>query len=238
MTFFNKAKELAKSATEKSVELTKKGKEVLDEYNQGAELRRLESNKTYCSNIKLDYLGGGKIRKDGVVKVTVKSKYLKYGKHRLPISTITAIGFNTQQEIESRFTATRIFLLGVFSLAFKKRKKRNEKFITVEYNDGLEGVIIFGGKETSLVYNALREAYKQHLDLLSYLEAHNLNYVEEDIELVDETEEDFEAEDNEVDVNEQASDPYEEVKKAKELLDMGIISQEEFDTKKKELLGL
>jgi len=33
-------------------------------------------------------------------------------------------------------------------------------------------------------------------------------------------------------------DPYEELKKTKELLDMGIITQEEFDTKKKELLGL
>ena len=32
--------------------------------------------------------------------------------------------------------------------------------------------------------------------------------------------------------------PAEEVKKIKELLDMGIITQEEFDTKKKELLGL
>lgn len=33
-------------------------------------------------------------------------------------------------------------------------------------------------------------------------------------------------------------DPYEEVKKAKELLDMGIISQEEFDKKKTDILGL
>lgn len=33
-------------------------------------------------------------------------------------------------------------------------------------------------------------------------------------------------------------DPYEEVKKAKELLDMGILTQEEFDKKKKDLLGL
>ena len=33
-------------------------------------------------------------------------------------------------------------------------------------------------------------------------------------------------------------DPYEEIRKVKELLDMGIITQEEFDTKKKELLGL
>lgn len=35
-----------------------------------------------------------------------------------------------------------------------------------------------------------------------------------------------------------SSDPIEEVKKLKELLDMGIISQQEFDTKKNELLGL
>lgn len=34
------------------------------------------------------------------------------------------------------------------------------------------------------------------------------------------------------------SDPYAEIKKFKELLDMGILSQEEFDQKKKELLGL
>lgn len=33
-------------------------------------------------------------------------------------------------------------------------------------------------------------------------------------------------------------DPYDELKKVKELLDMGIITQEEFDLKKKELLGL
>lgn len=33
-------------------------------------------------------------------------------------------------------------------------------------------------------------------------------------------------------------DPFEEMKKMKEMLDMGIISQEEFDEKKKELLGV
>ncbi len=33
-------------------------------------------------------------------------------------------------------------------------------------------------------------------------------------------------------------DPYEEMKKVKELLDMGIITEEEFETKKKQLLDL
>jgi hypothetical protein len=35
-----------------------------------------------------------------------------------------------------------------------------------------------------------------------------------------------------------ALDPYEEMKKLKELLDLDIVTQEEFDRKKKELLGL
>ena len=35
-----------------------------------------------------------------------------------------------------------------------------------------------------------------------------------------------------------AMDPYEELKKLKELLDMDIVTQEEFDAKKKQLLGL
>ena len=34
------------------------------------------------------------------------------------------------------------------------------------------------------------------------------------------------------------SNPIEEIKKYKELLDMGILTQEEFDTKKRQLLGL
>ena len=38
--------------------------------------------------------------------------------------------------------------------------------------------------------------------------------------------------------NSTASSPVEEIKKYKELLDMGIITQEEFDAKKKQLLGL
>ena len=35
-----------------------------------------------------------------------------------------------------------------------------------------------------------------------------------------------------------ASDPYEELKKLKELLDLGIVTEEEFNTKKKQLLDL
>lgn len=38
--------------------------------------------------------------------------------------------------------------------------------------------------------------------------------------------------------NVQASDPYDELMKLKQLLDMGVITQEEFEIKKTQLLGL
>ena len=49
----------------------------------------------------------------------------------------------------------------------------------------------------------------------------------------------FKSKENEDNVNKINSiDPYEEIKKAKELLDMGIITQEEFEQKKNKLLNL
>ena len=59
------------------------------------------------------------------------------------------------------------------------------------------------------------------------------------IDLVTLTKEQFEAEKNAKNAPTiQALSPAEELKKFKELLDAGIISQEEFDAKKKQLLGL
>ena len=43
---------------------------------------------------------------------------------------------------------------------------------------------------------------------------------------------------NQTSVNTNKVDPYEEIKKLKILLDEGIITEEEFNKKKKELLGL
>ena len=43
---------------------------------------------------------------------------------------------------------------------------------------------------------------------------------------------------NEDEEDNNVSNPYKEVKQLKELLDMGIITQEEFDQKKKDLLDL
>ena len=56
--------------------------------------------------------------------------------------------------------------------------------------------------------------------------------------LVDATEEDIERNKNPQSAVVQQASAADEIKKFKELLDMGVISQEEFDAKKKQLLGL
>lgn len=56
----------------------------------------------------------------------------------------------------------------------------------------------------------------------------------EDVLLEKDDEEDYDDEDDALDV----LDPYEELKKLKELLDLDIITQDDFDTKKAELLGI
>lgn len=73
-----------------------------------------------------------------------------------------------------------------------------------------ENTITFAKKE-----NNVAEELKNHLESLIYSENTD--------EIIKDT---------------TSLDPYEEVKKAKELLDMGIISEEEFEIKKKELLKL
>ena len=74
--------------------------------------------------------------------------------------------------------------------------------------------VLFAGKKAQDTYSKLYERYS--------------NY---------KTRENNQMKDEENTIKNQ-NDPYDELKKIKELLDMGIITQEEFDTKKKELLNL
>lgn len=58
------------------------------------------------------------------------------------------------------------------------------------------------------------------------------------IELQDFAQSSIGSQDASIEPHGETNDPYEELKKMKELLDMGVLSQDEFDLKKKELLGL
>ena len=94
-------------------------------------------------------------------------------------------------------------------------KLQYDKIIGVTKHDGLKSVAIQYGASRPLYFTAMLN-YMEVYEFLTN-KANNSKSVEE---------------------QSSASDVTEQVKKYKDLLDQGIITQEEFDAKKKQLLGL
>lgn len=202
----NKAKETVKSSIEESIAESE---------------RRKELGLLKDVSFSLEYHGGHPaIVKDGkcVVYITNENFKISCGTQSsiTGFETITGIHYENAEQVEKRITATRLLALGPFALAFKKKKKTKEKFLTIDYSEnGIENTVLFGGKHAQEAHSALYERYSNYLKRRE----------------ISQTESAMSSEKQEI-------DSYEEIKKAKELLDMGIITQEEFDAKKKQLLGL
>jgi hypothetical protein len=69
--------------------------------------------------------GGYTLYEHGISQIGRRGEFIAFGDHHIDIRCETA------GEIHSRFTATRIVLLGVFALAFKKHKDGRAAFVTV-----------------------------------------------------------------------------------------------------------
>lgn len=83
-----------------------------------------------------------------------------------------------------------------------------------------------------LTFDTIKEEFNVGLDKFSAENIHKevSNYLMDKTENINKIEN--------AHIENTTSDPYEEVKKLKDLLDMGIITEEEFDNKKNSLLGL
>jgi hypothetical protein len=57
-------------------------------------------------------------------------------KFEIPIDTIKNIGIEDATSIESKVTVGRLFFVGIFAFAWKKKKKNELAFVTIEWNDG------------------------------------------------------------------------------------------------------
>lgn len=169
----------------------------------------------------LEYEGGHPgITKDGEVtlnimnnKITV-NKGLFGGSFSLTVDQITSARLETQHEIQSRYTATRIALLGVFALAFKKKKDIKHKYLTIEIKEnGMEYLVIFTGKQ----------AQQAHGQIVNRIKTFGQNT------------------DNNTDENTESTsynmDISEKLRELKGLLDEGILTQEEFNDQKKKILN-
>lgn len=106
----------------------------------------------------LRYLGGGTINNEKNVPIVVTIRGLKYGSEFIPIESITATAIETQSQILSRISATRMVAFGVFSLAMPKRKQKTQKSLTVDYDHGFQSTLIFEGKTIIKVNSALIKA--------------------------------------------------------------------------------
>ena len=122
----------------------------------------------------------------------------------------------------------------------KKTAKKivNNLVIRVDINNMDNPCIIipFISKKTKTKSGKYKSAYSSAQKTISAL-----NMVVNQAQLLDKLEddtEDYNEDDFIDDVEGVDDDPIEEVKKMKELLDLGIINQDEFDQKKKELLNL
>lgn len=208
---------------EKLSEFANKAKDTVKEGIEEAKAeqeRRKELGLLNDVTIKLDYKGGHPSlskEKECSLKITNENLSISYGfsSATIDFENVSAINYETAEQISRRITATRLLTLGVFAFAFKKKKKDNEKYLTVEFiENDIESAVLFSGKKTQEAYSKLYERYAGFKNRQQKQE--NDSHI----------------------TNESTSDPYEEIKKAKELLDMGIITQEEFEIKKKEILKL
>lgn len=133
------------------------------------------------------------------------------GTFEIKYNQINSCNMQLEEEVIQRFTATRIALFGPFALAMKKKKVNKTKYIVIECDDF---VVTLDGDS------------KYSEDILQGINYHLRNYRENN------------PTQDSIQISVMTNDPYSEIKKAKELLDMGIITQEEFDIKKKQLLNL
>lgn len=132
---------------------------------------------------------------------------------------ISSMQYETEDQFRQRYTATRIALLGPMGLAFKQETRSTTKVLTIECNglNDIPYIVILSGDEAEKMHASL------YATLGKYRKEKNIINASEN-----------QANEN----NSTKSNPYEEIKQLKELLDMNILSQDEFDKKKKELLDI
>ena len=217
---------------EKLTEMANKAKETVkeswDEVKAEQERRKELGLLDDVSVSKLEYKGGHpalKKEKNCDLKITNEKVTINCGwsDATIEFKDITGLHFETSEQISRRVTVTRLIALNVFAFALKKKQKDTTKYLTIDFNDnGIENTVVIGGKNAQVAHSKLYERYAGYKKRQQMEEEKNSELIE----------------DNSTSSTAVDTDPYEELKKLKELLDMGIINEEEFESKKKELLNL
>ncbi|AMC93108.1 hypothetical protein AOC36_03680 [Erysipelothrix larvae] len=151
------------SATQGSVELQAKD---LAKKEKDAKIRKIveaanaKAKAATIAKARLKYYGGGEIAGEQTVLVTVTKDRLDYGSYHIDMNAIISASIETQSQILSRVTLTRLAAFGFWALAIPKKKKSVEKFLSIDYNAGFQSTLIFGGDNIAKIHAGLIKAKK------------------------------------------------------------------------------
>ena len=165
-----------------------------------------------------NYCGGiPEMTKPDSVEIVVTPKHIEivqaFKKNiKIPVESIKDVSLKSEEQISKDVTLTRLFLLGIFAFGAKKKTKQVTNYLVIEYESG--GVScsgIFTGDKAAKVYSQIAKMRQL------YLRDHPP------------------AADN---AAPPSLDCSAEIEKYYHLMEQGILTQEEFQAKKNQLLGL
>lgn len=168
---------------------------------------------TYCGGLP-DVTKTGEYAVEAFPEYIVISSGLFAKKHKLSFDCITDVTIKTDEQISKDVTLTRLLLVGVLAFGAKKKTKTHTNYLVIDFVDaGISSSLILTGKEIPKFHAELMKArqkyYKRHPEKVPAAAAPASGL-----------------------------DPYAEIEKLHGLLEKGIITQEEFDAKKAQLLNL
>lgn len=169
--------------------------------------------------VSISYIGGYDDQRRFNAKLRFYEKQIEYSQLSKPVkglvinaSDVKSIEIGGQSQTTSRLSVTRMATLGVFSLAAPKRTKIKDTSVTIGMKDGRQ--ILFHTKDLTEF-----EVHSKLANAISYF--HQLQASQQ-------------ATDNPTTPTDNAA----EIMKYATLLKRGVITQEEYQAKKRQLLGL
>lgn len=175
-------------------------------------------------NETITYIGGHpNVTKDGFVNFEVFDNHIEFEvglimkeKGEIEFKNIQSVHFETASEFKSRITLTRIALLGPVGLFLRKHRAQKLYYLTIDCGDYST---IFSDEDSREIKKVYQKIYfnwddykKRHKNETDKMKPNNENL--------------------------EYHNNYDELIQLKNLLDQGIITQDDYDKKKKEILKL
>lgn len=211
-------------------------KYIKERYNLNLDVAKTIIDKILCNQLQLteeercfeikeviSYIGGHpELVKEGNANINISDDNINitvglFSKTTasVPLKKIKSIKYENGSELKSRITLTRLMLLGPLGLFLKKKTADKKYFLTIECDDFS---VCFSGdssKQVNKVYQQVYDIWKSYKE--NYKKKENKQKSENEIGSIS---------------------SYDELIELKKLLDIGVISEDEFNQKKKNILGI